>query len=111
MYQLLRREYWGKASAEFAAEFTILSAEWKIVIMPTKESHTHSGPAHYKVEVQLLITTLTVFLASGKTTLLNNILQDKAHGMKFAIIKNEYGDIDIDSDLVTMKEDSNIKVG
>jgi len=52
------------------------------------------------------ITILTGFLGSGKTTLLNHILQDKTHGMKFAIIENEYGDIDIDSDLVTMKEDS-----
>jgi len=51
------------------------------------------------------VTILTGFLGSGKTTLVNHILQDKSHGMKFAIIENEYGDVDIDTDLVTMKED------
>ena len=37
------------------------------------------------------VTILTGFLGSGKTTLLNHILQDKTHGMKFAVIDNEVG--------------------
>ena len=36
------------------------------------------------------VTVLTGFLGSGKTTLLNHILKSD-HGMKFAIIENEFG--------------------
>ena len=36
------------------------------------------------------VTVLTGFLGSGKTTLLNHILNDKSHGMKFAVIDLEY---------------------
>lgn len=42
------------------------------------------------------VTILTGFLGSGKTTLLNHILQDKTHGMKFAVIENEFGEVGID---------------
>ena len=42
------------------------------------------------------VTVLTGFLGSGKTTLLNHILDDKNHGMKFAIIENEFGDVGVD---------------
>ena len=38
------------------------------------------------------VTVLTGFLGSGKTTLLNHILESPDHGMKFAIIENEFGD-------------------
>ena len=39
------------------------------------------------------VTVLTGFLGSGKTSLLNNILNDPTHGMKFAIIENEFGEV------------------
>ena len=42
------------------------------------------------------VTILTGFLGSGKTTLLNNILSDNTHGMKFAVIENEFGAVGID---------------
>lgn len=42
------------------------------------------------------ITILTGFLGSGKTTLLNHILQDNSHGMKFAVIENEFGEVGVD---------------
>ena len=38
------------------------------------------------------VTILTGFLGSGKTTLLNHILEDQNHGLRFAIIENEFGD-------------------
>jgi G3E family GTPase len=45
------------------------------------------------------VTILTGFLGSGKTTLLNYILTQK-HGHRIAVIENEFGEINIDSDLV-----------
>ena len=40
------------------------------------------------------VTVLTGFLGSGKTTLLNHILTSTEHKMKFAVIDNEFGDVD-----------------
>ena len=42
------------------------------------------------------VTVLTGFLGSGKTTLLNHILTSTEHKMKFAVIENEFGDVDDD---------------
>ncbi|BAZ14429.1 hypothetical protein NIES4071_62730 [Calothrix sp. NIES-4071] len=51
------------------------------------------------------VTMITGFLGSGKTTLLNQILQNK-QDMKVAVLVNEFGDINIDSQLlVSMDED------
>ncbi len=50
------------------------------------------------------VTILTGFLGSGKTTLLNYILREQ-HGKRIAIIENEFGDIDIDSDLVVASDE------
>ena len=50
------------------------------------------------------VTLLTGFLGSGKTTLLNHILKNK-HGKRIAVIENEFGDTDIDSDLLIGKSD------
>ena len=44
-------------------------------------------------------TILTGFLGSGKTTLLKRVLQE-AHGQKIAIIENEFGEENIDSDIL-----------
>ena len=53
----------------------------------------------------LPVTIITGFLGSGKTTLLNHILSNN-HGLKIAVLVNEFGDIDIDSQLlVTVTED------
>ena len=48
------------------------------------------------------VTILTGFLGPGKTTLLNHILTTN-HGMKFAVIENEFGEVSIDDDLVSKK--------
>jgi G3E family GTPase len=50
------------------------------------------------------LTILTGFLGAGKTTLLNYILREQ-HGKRIAIIENEFGDIDIDSDLVVASDE------
>jgi G3E family GTPase len=48
---------------------------------------------------QTPVTVLTGYLGAGKTTLLNRILTE-AHGKKYAVIVNEFGEIGIDNDLV-----------
>lgn len=45
------------------------------------------------------VTVLTGFLGSGKTTLLNRILSED-HGLRIAVIENEFGEIGVDQDLV-----------
>ncbi|AFY38385.1 cobalamin synthesis protein P47K [[Leptolyngbya] sp. PCC 7376] len=47
----------------------------------------------------LPVTIVTGFLGSGKTTLLNHILQNQK-GLKIAVLVNEFGNIDIDSQLL-----------
>jgi G3E family GTPase len=44
-------------------------------------------------------TILTGFLGSGKTTLLKRVLEE-AHGQKIAVIENEFGEENIDSDIL-----------
>ncbi|MEB3340926.1 GTP-binding protein [Okeania sp.] len=51
------------------------------------------------------VSIITGFLGSGKTTLLNHILKNK-QDLRVAVLINEFGDIDIDSQLlVSIEED------
>ena len=47
-------------------------------------------------------TILTGFLGSGKTTLLKRVLHE-AHGSKIAVIENEFGEENIDSDILVQE--------
>ena len=48
------------------------------------------------------VTVLTGFLGSGKTTLLNHILTAN-HGLKIAVIENEFGEVGVDDALVRQR--------
>ncbi len=52
-------------------------------------------------------TILTGFLGAGKTTLLNRILQEP-HGLKIAVIENEFGPESIDNEILVQENSEQI---
>jgi G3E family GTPase len=60
------------------------------------------------IEKRVPVTLLTGFLGSGKTTLMNHIINDSSHGMRFAIIENEVGAIAIDDKILSSKANPEI---
>jgi G3E family GTPase len=55
------------------------------------------------------VTIITGFLGSGKTTLLNQILQNKDN-LKVAVLVNEFGDINIDEQLLISMESDMVEL-
>jgi len=76
------------------------------IIMPLCQRNNLCG---YKVKTkkmtinlekkQIPVLLVTGYLGSGKTTLLNRILANKK-GIKFAVIVNDIGEVNIDADLI-----------
>jgi len=54
-------------------------------------------------------TVIGGYLGAGKTTLLNNIL-DAEHGIRIALLINDFGEINIDASLIESKTDSRINL-
>ena len=52
-------------------------------------------------------TILTGFLGAGKTTLLKRVLSE-AHGQKIAVIENEFGEENIDNDILVTESKEQI---
>ena len=57
------------------------------------------GAGTYNGDMLIPATILTGFLGSGKTTLLKRVLSE-AHGQKIAVIENEFGEENIDNDIL-----------
>src|SRR5712664_1261851 len=55
------------------------------------------------------ITIITGFLGSGKTTILLHLIPQLPPNYRLALLKNEFGDIAVDSQLATTKSISGVR--
>jgi G3E family GTPase len=63
--------------------------DWLLAPPPSDLDPAHATP----------VTVITGFLGAGKTTLINRILSEE-HGLRIAVIVNDFGEINIDSELI-----------
>ena len=74
-----------------------------------QDAETSSAHSPSSSVSPLPVTIITGFLGSGKTTLLNQILQNDLN-QKVAVLVNEFGDINIDSQLLVSYDDDMVEL-
>jgi G3E family GTPase len=76
--------------------YELLESLLQNIIQVTRETEIQ---IKYPEEKRIPVLVITGFLGSGKTTLLNHILSSD-HGLRIAVIENEFGEIGVDESLV-----------
>jgi G3E family GTPase len=83
-----------------------IAASIDTVLIAGRHAKCRNGKAEMNSN-HVPVTILTGFLGSGKTTLLNRILKED-HGLRIAVIENEFGQEGVDNELLTQSEDEQI---